>query len=237
MSRSNTPICPACSASASRSRIEPQALLGQLALADVGHDAHQPLGPAVGPARQHQAAPGQPEGRAVGADDPVFGDERVLPVGEGAESPPPGGDRPDAAPPAYSSASPPTWPRPSGRSSPNSAIPSFDPGPGAGREVGLPGAHPAGMEGGAVARFSFASAVSTGSGVIRQGFWRQGRLWEAAAEAESAPSYLPGPCLRPPPHPTDAADSHRRARPRLMGFGPGRPDHGATVSPRLRTSP
>ena len=63
----------------------PQALLGEPALADVGHDADQPLGPAVGPARDDQAAAGEPEHRAVGPDDPVLGEERVLPVGEGME--------------------------------------------------------------------------------------------------------------------------------------------------------
>ena len=207
---------------------EPQALLGQLALADVGHDAHQPLGPAVGLARHHQAAAGKPERRAVGADDPVFGDERVLPVGEGMEVRRQVaivgmqrrlvlvGVAADLAT-AF------------GQVEPEQRHPFLRPGPGAGHEVGLPGPHPAGVEGGAVARFSLAQGGLDGVGGHPAGFLRQGSIM-GAGRGGSQP--LPTTALaRFPPH--RMTHSHRHVRPRPMGFGPGRSDHGATISPRF----
>ena len=178
MSKSKTPICPACSARASRSRMRRTLSSASLLLADVGHDAHQPLGPAVGPARHHQAAAGKPEGRAVGADDPVFGDERVLPVGEGMEVRRQVaivgvqrrlvlvGVAADLAT-AF------------GQVEAEQRHPFLRPGPGAGREIGLPGPHPAGVEGGAVARFSFAQGGLDGVGGHPAGFLRQGSIMRA----------------------------------------------------------
>jgi hypothetical protein len=62
--------------------LDAQLLLRLLGLGDVGHDADQALRLAIGIPGGHQAAAGQPDRRSVGADDPVVGREGVLLLGE-----------------------------------------------------------------------------------------------------------------------------------------------------------
>ena len=172
MSRSNTPICPACSAK--RQPLAHEALTPSSASRRSLTSAimlTSRLGPAVRPARQPpgRGRPARGSRRRAGRSGIRRG---TSPAGRrGRASPPPGqaivgmqrrlvfvGVAADLAA-AF------------GQVEPEQGHPFLRPGPGAGREVGFPGAHPAGVEGGAVARFSFAEGGLDGVGGHPAGFY------------------------------------------------------------------
>ncbi len=158
MFRSKAPILPACSACARRSALAAQALLRQALLGDVGHDADEPVGPAIGLPCHHEPAAGQPQRGPVRPHDAVLGSERVLFIGQ---------------PMQFEHQVPVVWvqrravlvmlaahlPSPRGQVQAEQRHALARPGARARHQVGLPRAHAPGGQRRAVARLAFAQRL------------------------------------------------------------------------------